>query len=537
MEEKQKIAITEDIISKSILILKNVISGNTSQPARISLNESKAHFEEIEASLNLNLEPIVHKKQVPRKKVSGEIVHNEIELQSAVIKYLDEVKTNPNTQHQIKGILLQREDKGFSSKGETINLDSFAREFSLHMECQACHKQGHVACTHCKGQKQQPCQTCKGRKQSPCHTCRGQRTIKNTQGKIENCRDCQGKGLMPCRQCRAIGFVPCQPCKQTGKIQCDRCHGSGYFTMLEHVTLKLKTSFKLKPSNLPFDLSEYIKENRKKALLKNEIQVSELEKKDDDSFSIHYIIKVPYGPISFTLNESQTIGGELFGYNGSLINFDNFLEDNLCKKPIKTYINFANGKGSLLNFNKSVRKTNLLKQLLINVAANSKKEAFAKLKSLYPVGIRTQLLKNLVIKTDKAIKRITIKNRFIGLGVGLLIVSLLYSIYYLGPVREFIEPYIPKDEIKIFIDVLIIFIGGSITSLSIHLFSKNALKRFLKTFLNPGQDIKIIPHTGKSAYFGYLAGLIIYCSIIFLMPYVSKIPPEWVLDLLIKLPI
>ena len=534
---EEKLPVDENTLSKSVAILKKVLSGNLDKPQTIELLESQAHIEEIPATLDLKLEPVIHKKQVPGKQMQGEIVHSEAELQMAVDKCMESIKTNPQTQMQVKALLLQREDKGFGSQGDSIDLKSYSKNFVLHQECQTCHKQGIIMCSLCQGRKQVPCQTCRGQRQTPCMTCRGQRTIKTPQGKVENCRDCMGKGTINCRNCKAAGSIPCTGCKQTGKIKCDRCNATGHFSLLEHVDFKLKTSFHLNPSALPFEISEYISENRKIALKKNEIHVTENNLSSNTDFNIKYTITLPYGSLKFKVGDDKEINGTLFGYEGSIRDTENFLEKDFCNKEIKNYLAYAKGRSSLLSFKKSLKQSRLLKDILIQSAIKNKKTAYQFLTTSYPIGIRPELIKSLIIKSDKALRRITIKKRLLGLVLGLIGTTTLFIAYYLGPIREIIEPHLPNYWTKLIADLIILILGGTLSTYIIHIFSKNAVKKFLKPFLNPGDTIQLLPKTGKSAYFGYLVGLIMYGLTIYFMPYAQKDPPLWVIDLLLKLPI
>lgn len=93
--------------------------------------------------------------------------------------------------------------------------------------CNTCYGNGEVSCEDCDGSGNyidETCNRCGGsgrnRNGKHCNACNG------TGQYVQECRNCDGSGLVECDNCDGEGGWTCEKCNGSG--QCSRCYGSGH---------------------------------------------------------------------------------------------------------------------------------------------------------------------------------------------------------------------------------------------------------------------------------------------------------------------
>ena len=95
--------------------------------------------------------------------------------------------------------------------------------------CSTCDGKQRFTCNVCHGWGYQKCSNCRGRK-NQCRRCDGIGLVYFSLGDVGewiNCPNCSGNGYEFCFLCDNDGNISCQNCGGKGWNNCPRCHGSG----------------------------------------------------------------------------------------------------------------------------------------------------------------------------------------------------------------------------------------------------------------------------------------------------------------------
>lgn len=85
-------------------------------------------------------------------------------------------------------------------------------------ECEECEGKGTIGCPDCNGSHEVECPVCGGECRESCPVCDGNGG--------ENCEECDGNGTINCDACDD-GFIECKECDGDGSVKCEKCDGDG----------------------------------------------------------------------------------------------------------------------------------------------------------------------------------------------------------------------------------------------------------------------------------------------------------------------
>lgn len=521
---------------QALKTLRSLIKGNGIKTQALTLKQCEGEVLNFDARTLIKISSKTTSSTLPGKISGGTVCQSSGELNTAVEKALKDVASSDTSSDKVAKTILERPDKGFGLFKEQIKLPSFDQEFFVHENCPKCQGKKQTACVNCRGQKQIKCIHCRGLRHMPCKHCRSTGFIQTPNGKREKCRYCRGRGKTTCTYCHGKGMMLCPKCQGKGFAQCPTCNGTGGQTQKTQLEVYADLSFQYDQQELPQDLcrildknaSSFVKQDNIKLQLQD-LPAEEKAKIPEDLVVINYRAALPYAKVRFTLKD-ETFDGILCGYQGKLLNLPPFLEQ-IAEKGFHDISFAAANRGDVAKQIKLAARFRLLRDILVQTALHKPQKAIGKLKKRYPYGITEQTLKLASLNADKAYKNITRKPRYIGMGIGLVLTALFYGLYYLGPLRGIASPFLQTALNQMIVDLLIIFIGGALTTSSIQITASRALQNAVGQFLPPQYRNKLKPRAGKSAIWGYIGGLCLYFLMIEITAHTENPTPVWYLSL------
>ena len=146
----------------------------------------------------------------------------------------------------------------------------------------------------------------------------------------------------------------------------------------------------------------------------------------------------------------------------------------------------------------------------------------------FPMGLSKNMAEKIAKTADGAVGNITRKPRYVGLALGLILVTGLYAFYYLGTGRAMLAVPVSLFRFDVLIDLFIILLGGTLTTLCIRMSAANAMRRALGHLVDAKNRRKLIPKAGASAWWGYAGGFFIYLIMVELTRHVDgAVVPAW----------
>jgi hypothetical protein len=479
------------------------------------------------ASTLIEIRPQTTDKKIAGKTVVGTLVNGSAGVQQAVDKTLIDAVNNPEARGQIVRLLMGRPDKGFGLHGSSLNVDFLSKDFCWHEGCKTCNGQGRAPCARCHGQQRELCLQCKGKTMVPCMLCKGTGHINGPNGRPQPCSKCHGQRQVICMMCHRTGKIPCRQCKGTGTAVCTACSGSGWFTHIAHLATQAITYFQYDRVPVPAGVMPIMDADPASLVKNGDIKIeAKPAAAQTNALGIEYDVKFPMADIVFSIRK-KPLKALMFGYNAELLDMPDFL-DTMIGKGYSELEAAAAGAGSVSARLKQAGKFRIIALALLNAAQSSSKKTAAMLAKKYPQGLSAEKVQKISDLADKATALITRKPRYYGLIIGLLLVAGLYAAYYIGPGRAMLAPYVGNPDLNIIIDIFIIFMGGTITTISIQMAASSALREALG-HLVPAKDRKrLIPKTRTSGWYGYIGGLLIYLIMIEATVHIeSAVTPPW----------
>ena len=156
----------------------------------------------------------------------------------------------------------------------------------------------------------------------------------------------------------------------------------------------------------------------------------------------------------------------------------------------------------------------------------SNKRALHELRKSYPMGVSGKVLQQVIIMANRAFANATRKPRYVGLGIGLIVTSLLSAAYFIGPIRSAIGESITNGMVQMGIDLALIPLGGFITTFIIKMTSKKSMQDILNTVM-PSASKTIVPKTHSSGWWGYTGATVLFVLIVEITRHVEAVTPTW----------
>lgn len=501
--------IDPSLANKALEFIRGLCKGNGIKTDSVTLQECKAEVIPFTAHTYIEIRPQRSDKKIAGKSVVGTVVSGDAEVQQQIDKTILTAVGDPGSREKIARLLIARPDHGFGLHGSSLNVDFISHDYCWHENCKNCHGSGRAACARCHGQQREICPECHGKTMTHCPLCRGSGNINGPNGRPQACNKCHGQRQVMCMMCHRTGRVPCRQCKGTGSSVCTACSGSGWFTHLVHLAAQAITYFEYDRVPVPAEVMPMLDQEPVALLKAKDIEITpEPMPAQSNALGVKYDVKLPFGEITFAMKK-KTIKAFLFGNNAKLLEVPTFLEK-LIASGMKELEAAATGAGSVSGHLQKAGRFRLIAIALLNAAQSSSKKTVGMLLKKYPVGLSMETAKKIADLSDKATARITRKPRYYGLFFGLILVAALYAAYYIGPGRAMITPHIANPDLNIVIDLFIIFLGGTLTTICIQMASANALRKGIGHLVPEKDRKKLVPKTRSSGWLGYIGGLEIY---------------------------
>lgn len=516
------------LAEKALQMVKTLCRGNGVKTDQVTLKSFSGQMITIAAHTYLEVKPVTREKVVPGKQVIGTMTPGRPGALSAIDQTILNAIKHAGLRRQMIDILLKRADKGFAlPESTTLSVDFLTQDFCWHESCRHCSGQGKSPCPRCNGNMREQCNQCMGRTMVPCTLCRGNGTITGQNGKTQPCTRCHGQRQMGCPLCQRTGKITCRQCRGNGYSQCTSCSGSGVFTHTLSLTPQLVTHYEYARADAPLDILHLLDAHANEFMMKGHMKVSANPAQTDPGIlAIEYDVTFPYGEIIFMLGKRE-LKAKLFGFKSRLTNLPNFLEK--ITAPGFDHLEVAaSGQGSVAAQIKKASRYRLIAQALLMAGQNSVRVTADSLMKKFPMGLSKNMAEKIAKTADGAVGNITRKPRYVGLALGLILVTGLYAFYYLGTGRAMLAVPVSLFRFDVLIDLFIILLGGTLTTLCIRMSAANAMRRALGHLVDAKNRRKLIPKAGASAWWGYAGGFFIYLIMVELTRHVDgAVVPAW----------
>ena len=515
-----------NLAAKAIKKIRHVVKGNGVPMKSIHIIKENSEMVVCEAITHIDLEHDIKEERKNGALQVGELIEDPTALPAMIGKVATDAIKNGEMRKMLANMLLERPDKGFSIHAEYFNIDALNKDYCVHLPCNSCQGQAQVACRACNGQKLEPCNQCHGRTIINCNFCHGGGFMKGPKGEQVQCNRCFGKRHIKCPLCRSQGKIPCRSCKGAGSAKCNDCGGLGVFTFITHVMYKMKTLFEIDRASLPHPAVKIIEDNGSKLVEEAHITVKgEAVKREDDGLAIKYDVQFPYADLDIGVG-GNPVKVHMFGHKGKMLKITNFL-DQIIEKDYALLLRAANNRGNVIGHIRKASKTKMIGDGLILSVTMRPKKAMKALKKKFPFGASNDIIKDIIVQSNKALINISRKNHLSGLGIGLVLVTLINAIYFLGPLRTIITNSLGQGGVLGIIDLALIPLGGFIAMMIAKLMAASPLKKALGPLMPAKQRASFKPKNNNSSIPAFVASAIVFLIITFIAATMNAPTPSW----------
>lgn len=529
-----KLEIDPDYKNKALERVHKIIEGNKYDLEKVLLVNFEGEILQFPAETTLKVSTKISKKKMPGRVKGPVLVDNEQALKVAFAKEYDKLAQDPEAIRQITEIATAREDRCFAQQNLVLQLPFWKKEFVWFEGCTSCRTTGKTKCQRCAGKGVDQCPRCNGSGMCPCTQCRGAQMINGPQGRKMQCPTCHGRGRMSCVLCSQSGRVQCPVCRTKGFTVCPVCQGNGWSSNLEIIEIEAKTDFTYPEEELPEKIAALMKElgpkmsqhaqiqlvlpedDPEKIKLEEESKTEEEKKKDRQNIDvftipIKYDVLLPYGHVEFDIG-GQSYYAFMFGHTGTVIHVSPFLEE-IISNGIRKLEDAVDGRGDVAANLRMAAEYRTMKDIIICAARLPLLKAIEKVKERNSLGIRDETVNDLVVKADRAIKKITDRPRLFGLLTGLTLNAGLFGAYFLGPVRGILGTKLPAEILLNLADFALLGIGIYMGILLMKSFASGAIKKAMAGIVPKGKEGKMTPKLGTKGFWAFImiAALFFVC--------------------------
>lgn len=524
-------ALASSLEKKALKTLRALSQGNGIKPDAIKINHFEPKHYVCTCRSSFLLSPQVEEK-TQHGRHPGEVCASKQEADQNIQQYVYGLSHDKGFHDSLKQALLNRKDLGLGlQKDDKISMTNYQKSLVWHEECQQCHGKGQTTCHQCHGNKQERCMRCDGTTKIQCIHCGSTGRLRQG-GKEEQCHYCRGTGQAPCNLCHHTGKTPCRTCGARGYLSCQTCSGSGWFTHIFQVIMTVTGQSKLDPSQVPDTVKSFFNNKLSALVQSGAVQVENKDEKiqisDDGALFVQYELGFPYGDIEFRIKD-KPLKAYVFGHKGKLVRLPAFL-DGLIRPGLNKLEAAARNKGDIAKQLKDAGKYKIIALGLLQAARHSANRTAYVLKKKYPMGISDGAIQKIAKFADKATSDISKKPRYFGLSIGLMVSTIFFAAYILGPIRGSVENHIANSTLHIVLDALVIGLFSYISIFSSQMAAKNAMQTALGHLLPPNQRSGLIPKAGEAAYFaigGCVLLFLVVCELSILM---EANTPDWFAD-------
>lgn len=519
-------AAQKDLPQRALKQIRALCQGNGVAADSVQIKSARGSMIVCEAITHIELHPDLEEEKKKGRYETGQVLENPEKLQEAIDELLAASIKSEETRKFLANMLLERPDKGFSLHAEYFDVPPLKRDYCFHEPCGTCGGQGRISCNRCGGQGREVCSQCHGRTMLSCTYCHGSGFTQGPDGQQIQCSRCFGQRQVACPLCQKTGSIACRQCKGSGSSKCNACGGNAFYTNITHLNVKLKTLFEIDRAALPDPVVKIIEDNGAKMAEKGHIKLhAEQVKREDGGLAIQYTAEFPYGDLELAIN-GKPLKTHLFGYKGKMLRLPNFL-DKLVEPNFQNLQQAANGEGAVAGKVRKAANSRLIAQGLLFSVTMPPKKAMKALKQKFPMGASNDLIKQIIVLSNQALTNVTRKTRFGGIGLGMVITTLINAAYFIGPVRHTVESSLNNPIFLTIADLSLIVLGGLICTSVAKTMAKRPLKKALGSLMPAKQRGKFKPKTSGSPLPAYIASAIVFFAVIMLTKFIGGAIPNW----------
>lgn len=538
----ERMKISEDYKEQALEQIKSLVKGNQCDPQSVKLIEFEGEILHFQAETMLNIMSKLTNKRVPGRVQGAVKVDSEIAAKDAMNKAYLTLADDKDMEKQIRDAVLNRPDKGFAVN-EVIALPFWKKDFVVLEPCQTCKTTGNVTCLPCGGKGISPCPRCSGSSMTHCSHCNGSQMVTGPNGQRIQCPICHGRGKVGCNGCNQSGRIQCKTCRSRGTTTCPNCQGNAWSSVIHTVEIETRTEFDYPRDKLPEKVAAMIERYGDKIKEYAEINIAEdqesvvniedeekarqqeiADKRKDIRFPILYEVILPYGHIEYDIN-GKSYYTFLFGNQAALEHVSPFIDD-LIKNGVRKLHDAAEMRGDVHENLKMAGEYRTVKEGIVFTAAHSLKKAKAKLKQANTLGLSNTAIDEIITLSDRALKNITKKPRWIGLGFSAVLNAAFLGAYFLTPIRGMLTEHIANKNLHGIIDGVVFLAFMYIGVMVIQFAAESAVKKTMAMLL-PGGIKTAPPKLGQVAYWNAGICLAIFGGILMLAPQIGADTPLW----------
>ncbi len=540
-----KLEIAEEYQEKALERVKGIIEGNKFDTDKVTIANFEGELLQFEAETTIQISTKISKKQTPGRMRGPVQVENEQGLAREMNKEYIKMSMDRDLIRKIRDVATKRDDECFAQDGIVLDLPFWKKEFVFFEGCDNCRTQGKIKCQRCHGKGVDRCPRCHGKGMDHCSQCRGQQMIMGPQGNKIQCPRCHGRGQETCVLCNQSGTVQCPTCRTKGFTTCPTCQGHGWSSHLNIVEIEGKTSFKYPEDELPDKIVALMTElgpkmrEHARITIKQEIEDPAQRKKEQEEdpeekqenvvnafrIPILYDVMLPNGHAEFDI-DGKSYYTFLFGYKGEVTHVSPFLED-IIKNGMRKLDDAVAGRGDVAENLQKAAEYRTVKEVIICAARMPLMKAYKKLQERNPIGIRDETLRDLIMKADKSMKKITDKPLQMGMLGGVLAMGGLFAAYLYTPVRSMITEKLPNSALEIGVDISLVALAAYICTVIMKTSASGAIKKALTGIIPKEEEKKLKPKLGSKGMLAFILVAIIFAAVLESTRHTGADIPQW----------
>ena len=506
-----------ELIKKAESRIRAQLDGNGIDPKSITLSIKRQGQGIVTAQTLFTFDSYVKTSSQKGKKPQGRMV-NSGQIQSEIKTYINDISSVDSVHslaiEKIKSLPLQ----GFGIKKTEIKTDENKLVLSECHDCNQCKGQGKSRCQYCIGKGQINCPLCHASGYVRCLTCSGSRTIEVNGNQIA-CSRCQGRGQIYCTQCSGQRVMPCANCQAKGMTTCAGCGGEGVNTINATVTPFIKVESNVFFQDLDNDPKNMVGKIGALELAKGghiitkivappqqeEVKRAYYEREPEPKSKniIYYEADIDWAVADIKINDAVD-NINIIGLKGAISDGGKFMDRQL-QKPLTLIAQAARGEGIVSSLLHDASKFRVSRETLSAVTMMKPKKAVLQIQKKYAIGFARQTIPQFVKNSYLALKRVTRRSRYIGMGIGLFISTALYYHWFINDSRVLSENY--DVIVRYAIDALPLLAGIILNFIMI---KSMAYFTFRSVMRDIGITTKKMPVVGMAGIYGMIGNLILW---------------------------
>lgn len=512
---------------KALAQVRTLTRGNGVEKDSIHIIKENSSTVNCEAITHLELNHETLEKQQKGQHQIGDVIESAAALPKIIDKLSTDALKNTDMRKAMANMLLSRSDKGFSIHAEEFEIEPLSKEFCYFQPCEPCQGHKKTTCPACNGQKIMQCNKCYGRTTISCNFCHGNGITRGSDGVEKQCNRCFGKRSIKCTHCQSRGSITCRKCNGTGDTKCSTCGGVGVFTHMIKVFFKIKTLFEIDRASLPHPAVKIIEDKGSKLVKDGHIKIQgEPVKREDGGLAIQYNVQFPYTALDIGIN-GKPFKIHMFGFKAKMLKVSNFLNQ-LIEKNYALLIRAANNDGNVVAHIRKASKTRMIGEGLLFSVTMRPKKAMMALKKKFPIGASNELIKDIIVQSNKALINISRKSHFTGLAIGLVITAIINAAYFFLPVRHIVSGLLGETIALTAIDFSLILLGGGITMMLSKYMAASPLKKALSPLMSDQQHTTFKPINHNSQWPAFAGSVVIFIIMVALTTITSAVTLHWI---------